>query len=83
VEIAAAEWKQNVVTSGIYGITSVLSSTTIMSNVVADIRNSGNGWALYFDGGGTAQTNLVSDSDVAFYLEPAQGPSPTLNTIRV
>jgi hypothetical protein len=74
------EIKQNVVTSGIYGITSVLSSTTIMSNVVADIRNSGNGWALYFDGGGTAQTNLVSDSDVAFYLEPAQGPGPTLNT---
>ena len=70
--------QKNVVTSGIYGIESIVSSTSVLSNVVADIRDSGNGNGLYLTPGATAQNNNVSDADIAFSLEPGQEPGPTL-----
>jgi Periplasmic copper-binding protein (NosD) len=68
----------NVVTPGVYGIESILSSTEVLSNVVADIRNSGSGEAFYLTGSATAQNNNVSDADTAFYLGPGQEAGPTL-----
>jgi hypothetical protein len=70
--------EDNVVTSGVYGIESISSSTNLLSNVVADIRNSGNGNALYLTPGATATNNNVSDSDIAIYLEPSQATGPTV-----
>ena len=70
--------QNNVVTSGIYGIESISSSTSVSSNVVADIRDSGNGYGLYLTPGAAAQNNNVSDADIAFYLAPGQAAGPTL-----
>ncbi len=70
--------EKNVVTLGTGGIESIASTTSVLSNVVADIRNSGLGEALYLTPGTTAQNNRVSDADLAFYLAPTELSGPIL-----
>jgi hypothetical protein len=68
----------NIVTEGTSGIQSIASTTSILSNVVADVRNSGSGEAFVLTPGATAQNNRVSDADVAFYLSPTEASGPIL-----
>ena len=68
----------NVVTLGTGGIESIASTTTVLSNVVADIRNGGLGEALFLTPGATAQNNRVSDADLAFYFGPTEESGPIL-----
>jgi len=70
--------EENVVTLGTNGIESIASTTSILSNVVADIRNSGLGEALVLTPGATAQNNRVSDADLAFYFGPTEESGPIL-----
>jgi len=68
----------NIVTLGTGGIESIASTTSVVSNVVADIRNSGLGEALVLTPGATAQNNRVSDADLAFYFAPTELSGPIL-----
>jgi len=68
----------NIVTLGTGGIESIASTTSVLSNVVADIRNGGLGEALVLTPGATAQNNRVSNADLAFYFGPTEQSGPTL-----
>jgi hypothetical protein len=68
----------NIVTLGTGGIESIASTTSVLSNVVTDIRNSGLGEALVLTPGATAQNNRVSDADLAFYFGSTEETGPTL-----